>query len=262
MSNPLVAHEEQPSAFAGIGVLESTTQCVNAISSGDWIEAGIDTASVTMDTLSLIEDPAAALASYGVGWLIEHVHALSEPLNWLAGNPGAITAHAQTWGNIADAVSAVRQDYLHAVAADLATWQGAAADACRAHSTGNGHLLEALAIAADGVQVAITMSGQIVADVRDKIQQIVTNVVSSLISWVAELACTGGLAAPVVAEQAITFIAKWSAKIAELVLKLLRTIKTLMPLLRHLNEVLSAIKGALDVGSTSRATPYSAVGRP
>jgi uncharacterized protein YukE len=202
-------------------------------------------ASTIVDGFSLYEDPAAALASYGVGWLIEHVHALSEPLDWLAGNSGAIDAHAQTWGNVADAVSAVRQDYADAVAGDLTTWQGAAADAYRGRATDTAHLLDALAVAADGIRVAITLSGKVVSDVRDKIQTIITNVVGALISWIAELVCSGGLATPVVAEQAITFIAKWAVKIAELVAKLLRTIKTLMPLLRHLDEIFSTLREAL-----------------
>lgn len=246
MSNPLVAQEDHDTTgYAGIGILDSTTQCVDAIASGDWIDAGIGVASTIVDGISLYEDPAAALASYGVGWLIEHVHALSEPLDWLAGNPGAIEAHAHTWGNVADAVSAVRRDYARAVTSDLTTWQGAAADAYQHRATGTGHLLEALAVAADGIRVAITLSGKVVSDVRGKIQTIITNVVGAIISWAAELVCTGGLATPVVAEQAISFIARWAVKIAELVAKLLRTIKTLMPLLRHLAEIFSTLQGAL-----------------
>ncbi len=247
MSNPLVAQEDHTTTvYAGVGIFDSVTQCVDAIASGDWIEAGIGVAETIVGEFSLYQDPATALASYGAGWLIEHVRALSEPVDWLAGNPGAIGAHAQTWGNIADAVSAVRQDYAHSVAGDLTTWHGAAADAYRSRATGTGHLLEALAIAADGIQVAITLGGKVVADVREKIQTIVANVAGALISWVAELVCTGGLAAPVVAEQALSFIAKWALKIAELVTKLLKTIKTLMPLLRHLDEIFRALKNALD----------------
>ncbi|MGH3515109.1 MAG: hypothetical protein ACRDRB_22995, partial [Pseudonocardiaceae bacterium] len=121
-ANPLVADEEHPTAYAGIGILDPAIQCVNAISSGDWVEVGIDTASATLDALSYVSNPAGALLSYGVGWLIEHVEILAEPLDWLAGSPDAITAHAQTWGNVADAVSAARQDYAHAVAGDLTTW--------------------------------------------------------------------------------------------------------------------------------------------
>jgi uncharacterized protein YukE len=258
-ANPLVADEEHPTAFAGIGIVDPSLQCVNAISSGDWIEVGIDTASASLDTLNYVSNPAGALLSYGVGWLMEHVEVLSEPLDWLAGSPDAITAHAQTWGNVADAVSAARQDYAHAVSGDLATWQGAAAESYRAHAKGSDHLLEAMAIAADGIRVAVTMSGTIVAAVREEIRKMITELVGYLIEYAAELLGSGGLAAPVVAEQAMTLIAEWAAKIAELMLKLLRTMKNLMPLLRHLDEGFSALRDAM--ATQPSGSPHPPTGR-
>jgi len=262
-ANPLVADEEHPTAYAGIGIIDPAIQCVNAISSGDWVEVGIDTASTTLDALSYVSNPAGALLSYGVGWLIEHVEILSEPLDWLAGSPDAITAHAKTWGNVADAVSAARQDYTHAVAGDLTTWQGAAAEAYRGHAQGSDHLLEAMAIAADGIRVAVTMSGMIVAAIREEIQKMISELVGYLIEYAAELLGSGGLAAPVVAEQAMTLIAEWATKISELILKLLRTIKNLMPLLRHLDEVFSALSDAMNAqpGSSHRPAGQSAISR-
>ncbi|HKR51026.1 MAG TPA: hypothetical protein VJT72_15855 [Pseudonocardiaceae bacterium] len=230
---------------SGIGILDSATQCVDAISRGDWIDIGIDTAAASLETLTLVSDPAGALLSYGIGWLIEHIDALSEPLDWLAGNPDAITTHAQTWGDVARGMSAAGQGYVHAVSSDLTTWQGAAADAYRARSNDIGHLLDAAAIASEGIQAAVTMAGVIVAAVRDRILELIADLVSRLISYAAELVATAGLAAPVVAEQAISLIAKWAAKITELLTKLLRTIKALMPLLRHLDEIFDAIKKAM-----------------
>jgi uncharacterized protein YukE len=250
---------KHPTAYAGIGILDPAFQCVNAISSGDWIEVGIDTASASLDTLNYVSNPAGELLSYGVGWLMEHVEVLSEPLDWLAGSPDAITAHAQTWGNVADAVSAARQDYAHAVSADLITWQGAAAGAYRAHAQGSDHLLEAMAIAADGIRVAVTLSGLIVAAVREQIRKMITELVGYLIEYATELLASGGLAAPVVAEQAMTLIAQWATKIAELLLKLVHTIKNLMPLLRHLDEVFSALREAMGVPSS--VSPHRAAGQ-
>lgn len=240
-ANPLVAHEENPGTYAGIGILDSAVQCVDAISSGNWIDAGINTATTTLDSLAFATDPAGALLSSGIGWLIEHVEALSEPLDWLAGDPAAITAHAQTWGNVATAVSAVGQDYRRTVGGDLIAWRGQAAQSYRARAADTGHLLEALTIAADGIGVAITMSGMVVAAVRDQIQKMISDLVGHLIGYAAELVGSGGLATPVVAEQAMSLIARWAVKIAELIGRLLRTIKTLMPLLRHLDEILSTV---------------------
>lgn len=252
-ANPLVAHEEAPTAYAGIGILDPAIQCVNAISSGDWVEVGIDMASATLDTLSYVSNPAGALLSYGVGWLIEHVEILSQPLDWLAGRPDAITAHAQTWGNVADAVSAARRDYARAVSGDLTTWQGAASEAYRAHAQSSDRLLEAVAVAADGIRVAVTLSGLIVAAVREQIRKMITELVGYLIEYAAELLASGGLAAPVVAEQAMSLIAEWATKIADLIVKLLNTIKNLMPLLRHLDEIFSTLKDAMDAQPGVRA---------
>jgi hypothetical protein len=36
---------------------------------------------------------------------MEHVKPLSEALDWLAGDPGQISAHAQTWRNVASRLS-------------------------------------------------------------------------------------------------------------------------------------------------------------
>ncbi|MGH3899619.1 MAG: WXG100 family type VII secretion target [Pseudonocardiaceae bacterium] len=245
-ANPLIAQEEQNTTlYSGIGILDSATQCVEAISSGDWIDIGIGAATAGLDALGLVTDPAGALLSYGIGWLVEHVDALAEPLDWLAGDPDAISTHAQTWGNVAHAVSEVRQDYADAVSSDLTTWQGAAAEAYLARTNDIGHLLDAVAIAAEGIRAAVAMAGMIVAAVRDKIRELICDLVGRLISYAAELAATAGLAAPLVAEQAISLIAKWAAKIADLITRLLRTVKALIPLLRHLDQIFDAIRKAM-----------------
>lgn len=206
---------------------------------------GIDTSNVTLEVLNLVSNPAGALLSYGVGWLVEHVQALSEPLDWLAGRPEVISSQAEAWGGIAQGVRAVRQDYARAVGSELTGWHGAAAQAYRARAGDIDQLLNAASVAAEGIQVAVTMSGMVVAAVRDQIREKITELVGYLISYAAELACSAGLATPVVAEQAMTLIARYATEIAELVRKLLRTVKALLPLLRHLDEVLGALQHAL-----------------
>ena len=54
-----------------------------------------------LDGLALVSDPVGSLLQYGVAWLIEHVRPLTEALDWLAGDPAQIAAHAQTWRNVA-----------------------------------------------------------------------------------------------------------------------------------------------------------------
>lgn len=245
--NPLIAEQKHDTTpYAGIGILDSARGCSAALGNGEWIDAGVDALETGLAYADYLENPAGALLGWGVDWLFEHVKALSEPLDWLAGNPDAITAHAQTWGNIADAVTAAGQDYLRAAGGDITSWRGAAADAYRRRATDTSYLFEAMAVAADAIRVTVTLSGQVVNAVREKIRKWIAALVGDLIAWLTEATATVGLAAPVVAEQATVAIAKQAVQIAQLLIKLHKTISTLMPLLRHLGEVFRTLQGALD----------------
>ena len=256
--NPLIAEEKHDSTpSAGIGILDSASGCGEAIRNGEWIDAGIDTLSAGVGYVNYLDNPAGALLGWGVDWLFAHVEALSKPLDWLAGDPDAITAHAQTWGNIADAVTAARRDYVHAVSVDLTSWQGAAADAYRHRATDTGYLFEAMATASDAIKAAITLSGQVVDAVRDKIREWIAQLVGNLIAWLTEEAATAGVATPLVAEQATMAIAKQAAQIAQLLLKLHKTITALLPLVHHLGEVIKMLQSALAAQHSVRGSPIS-----
>jgi hypothetical protein len=256
--NSLIAEEEhERTPYTGIGILESALDCGKALSTGEWVDAGIDALSAGVDYVNYLDNPAGALLGWGVDWLFEHVDALSKPLDWLAGNPDAITAHAQTWGNIADAVATTRRDYALAVSGDLASWHGAAADAYRRRATDTGYLFEAMAIASDAIRVALTLSSQVVTSVRDKIREWIAQLVGNLIAWLTEAAATVGVATPVVAEQATVAIAKQATEIAQLLLKLHKTISALLPLVRHLGEIFQMLQGALATENPAQASAIS-----
>ena len=256
MSNPLVAGEvDSTTGYSGIGLVESAADYVEGIESGNWVEIGIGAVGVGLETLSIAMDPAGALLSYGIAWLIEHVDALSEALDWLAGNPDAISAHARTWGNVATAVSGVAQDFVTAMSDDTTAWHGTAAEAYRARGTDLGNLLAAAATAAQGIGAAVEMAGLIVATVREIVRDLIADLVSRLIVYAAELAATLGLTAPWVAAQATSLIARWAAKIADILSKLVRTISNLIPLLRNLDEIFSSITNAM--GALRRSSRHT-----
>jgi hypothetical protein len=132
------------------------------------------------------------------------------------------------------------------VSGDLTSWRGAAADAYRCRASNTGVLFEAMAFAADAIKVAITLSGQVVDAVRGKIQEWIAQLVGDLITWLTEEAATVGVATPVVAEQVTMAIAKQAAEIAQLLIKLHKTITALLPLVRHLAEIITMLHRALD----------------
>jgi hypothetical protein len=69
-----------------------------------------------------------------VAWMLEHVRPLTEALDWLAGDPGQISAHAQTGRNIFATLDEQAVDLDSGMRSDTVDWVGDAADAYRTWS--------------------------------------------------------------------------------------------------------------------------------
>jgi hypothetical protein len=101
--NPLVAArlEGAKDPWSGIWIAEDIELISQGIKESSWVNATLGVVGASLDGLALISDPLGALLQYGVAWIIEHVKPLTEVLDWLAGDPAQIAAHAQTWRNVA-----------------------------------------------------------------------------------------------------------------------------------------------------------------
>jgi hypothetical protein len=96
--NPLfVAAIEAPGAWSGVWIAEDIELIAHGVRNGSWVDGTLGVVGAGLDALALVSDPSGALLQYGVSWLIEHIRPLSEALDWLAGDPGQIASHAQTW---------------------------------------------------------------------------------------------------------------------------------------------------------------------
>src|SRR2546423_3549140 len=117
----------------GAGVLSSWSDLGEAMPTDrpwDAGEIGFAASAAALDSLGTAMDPLGALGSAGVGWLIEHVEFLHEPLDWLAGDPAQITAQAHAWHNMSTELGRIAQDYQRSVQG-LIGWDGAAVLAYR-----------------------------------------------------------------------------------------------------------------------------------
>ena len=239
MNNPFVAEpDDDTTAITGIGLLEAGQAALDGINNGDWVEAGLGVVGAGLEALGVYMDPVGTLASYGVGWLIEHVQPLQDMLNDLAGAPPVIRAYARTWQNISEGVERAAGDLETTSHDRTAGWRGTAGDAYRARA---GEVVDALRGASrvcSGVGAVVTIMGEVVAAVREFVRDLVADAVGRLVVWGLELLVTGGAAAPVVAMQATSLVAKYAAKIADVVRKLLRTISNVARRLDGLAEVL------------------------
>ncbi|MGW3895720.1 WXG100 family type VII secretion target [Micromonospora profundi] len=246
-SNPLVAAPAHtpPSAWAGVWICEDIELIAQGVRTGNWIDGSLGVVSAGLDALAFVSDPVGNLLQYGIAWLIEHVKPLSEALDWLAGDPAQITAHAQTWRNVAASLRDEAATLARAVRTDVATWGGSAGPAYRAWAAEQQQAITGLALGADTMAAITEGAAGLVAAVRLLVRDAIATCVSRLIVYAAELVATGGLATPLVVEQVTTTVASWGARIARLLRALLASLRRLMPQIRRLGDLIDKLKQAL-----------------
>ncbi|MFI6271445.1 WXG100-like domain-containing protein [Micromonospora zamorensis] len=246
-SNPLVAAaaDTPPSAWAGIWICEDIDLIAQGVRNGSWIDGSLGVVSAGLDALAFVSDPVGALLQYGIAWLIEHVKPLSEALDWLAGDPAQITAHAQTWRNVAASLREEAGALTRAVRTDVAGWGGSAGPAYRAWAAEQQQAITGLAQGADAMAAITEGAAGLVAAVRLLVRDAIATCVSRLIVYAGELVVTGGLAAPLVVEQVTTLVASWGARIARLLRGLLASLRRLIPEVRRLGDLIEKLKQAL-----------------
>src|SRR5690606_21945432 len=129
--NDLVAENSGPTATAGARVIDSGWSFVSDVGSigsenFDAISLTVNGALAGLDALAFVANPLEEFIKAGVGFVIEHVSFLREPLEMLTGDPNAVTAVSQTWSNIAQELTNAAQAYADNL--NLQGWEGDAAD--------------------------------------------------------------------------------------------------------------------------------------
>jgi hypothetical protein len=267
--NPLVvASVDQPAdAWAGVWIAEEVELILQGVRDGSWIDGTLGATGASLDALALISDPVGALLQYGVAWIIEHVRPLSETLDWLAGDPGQIAAHAATWRNVAADLRRDADELVRAVRLGTAEWTGAAGDAYRAWMARRDQAIQVLAIGADTMAAITEGAGFLIAAVRILVRDAIATVVSRLIVYAAEEMASLGLATPLLIEQVTTLVASWAAKIARWLRALVASLQRLAAQCHELERLIEAMKRVLRRSDSPRspvvpAEPVKKIGSP
>lgn len=247
-TSPLVAGpvDTPVSTWAGVWIAEDIQLIQQGVRTGSWVDGSLGGVSAGLDALALVSDPVGALLQYGVAWLIEHVKPLSEALDWLAGDPGQIAGHAQTWRNTAAALHDQAERLASTVRLDVATWSGTAAAAYRAWTTEQQNAIGALGKASETMAAITEGAGFLVAGVRLLVRDAIATCVSRLAVYAAELVATAGLATPLVIEQVTTLVAAWAARIARWLRALIESLRALIPIIRRLGGLIDELKTILN----------------
>ncbi|WAL64062.1 hypothetical protein ORV05_24130 [Amycolatopsis cynarae] len=212
---------------AGAGIVDTVKGAADDLS--DPGDLALDGLALGIDVLGLVANPLGGLAAAGIGWLIEHLSFLKEPLDDLAGDPDKIVEIAAVWGEqVRQQIGQVATDYERAVEGETGSWQGSAADAYR---KGAGEIVEqlrALESASTGVSEGLRLSGVLVATTRGIIRDLIADVVGEIVvaaaaalatSWCSFGASVGAFIGWSVARGAAT-AAKITGKISKLLMKL------------------------------------------
>ncbi|MHA6798060.1 WXG100-like domain-containing protein [Bounagaea algeriensis] len=223
----LVVGGEAPTNASG--PVDSGYKAVDAFGRGDWAEGLANSAGTAIDVVGTAVDPLATLASAGVGWLMEHVSFLREPLDWLAGDEHAINAMSQTWKNIGQEIDEGSQHFRGAAKRATSDWRGPAGKAYQATAEQQGQLHEAVSAAcsamATGVKTVGTVISVVRSVVRDLIAQAVGEILAAIAKWGIGLVVTAAAAAPAAIADVVRIAVKWAGKISEWVSKIVSVFK-------------------------------------
>lgn len=261
-ANPLVAAPiDTATPFSGAGLLDSGSQLVSAIESGNWAEGTLAGVGVALDTAATVVDPLGSLIGAGLGWLIDHLEPLKGWFNDFTGDAGEVAAFGQTWANIQSQLQTSGEE-LARIVGDVDELAGEAMDAYRRFQSESAQHLSAAASWAGAMSTGLQIASTIVQVVHDLVRDVLSQLVGSIISWAAEAVFTLGLATPVIVGQVATRVASLSAKVGKTVIDAVASCKSLAKLLDELTALFRQAGSLFDSvlkGGGPHRTPSSPI---
>jgi uncharacterized protein YukE len=261
-------------ATSGAGIVDSYAGLVDSITSDaesegeQVVDVALSATGVVVDTIGAAVDPFGAIVGAGVGWLLEHVSFLREPLDALLGNPDEINANTDAVKSAALEMKTIAQEHRQDLAT-IAEWSGEAADRYRDSLTQLAEELESMGKTLDGTAAVVGISGMLVVTLRGIVFDIIASLITELIRYAliaaASAAVTfgGSIAAllGVAGARAVATATRISGKIANLISGLGRQAGRLADLGRAMQNLADgldrfATAGDLAFGAYQAAKPY------
>jgi uncharacterized protein YukE len=261
-------------ATSGAGIVDTYAGLVGSITSDaesegeKVVDVALSAAGAVVDTIGMAADPLGFIVSAGVGWLLEHVSFLREPLDALLGNPDEINANVDALKSAAVEMKTIAAEHREDLST-IATWQGEAGDSYARSLTEMADELESLGMTLDGTAAVVGISGMLVTTLRGIVFDIIASLITELVRYAliaaASAAVTfgGSIAAfcGVAGARAAATAARISGKIAKLISGLGRQAGRLAKLadaMRNLTQGLDrfATAGDLAFGAYQAAKPY------
>jgi uncharacterized protein YukE len=174
--------------YEGAGVVESVAGFVDTLTAEsegegvDVIDAALGGVGMVVDLVGSAANPLAAVFSAGVGWLLEHISFIREPLDALLGNPDEINANTDQLKSAALEMKIIAQEHREDVEAMGASWSGASNEAFRKSQEEMAGQYEALGKTMDGTAAIYALSGALVCELRALIFDWIADLLGELIA--------------------------------------------------------------------------------
>lgn len=256
LSRPsLIAPESTTKGYEGGGIVEAAMGMRDGFAEGNYLAGFGNMAVVGLSTLGAIMDPFQAIFAAGVGWLMEHVDCLREPLDWLAGDPKEIEGHAAIWHNLQKRTYEAAEYFAGQVKSTTSHWGSDAADAYRAKATDMANGAIALGEVADAMAEATLIAGSIVGVVRNTVRDLIAEVVGAAVAKALQALLV--VTIPKIIAEVALMVAEYTGKIMQVLRRLTEAIHALGGKFPALAELCTRITKMMD--STISETTYGSV---
>ena len=251
----LIAPEAGTKGYEGAGILEAAMGVKDGFADGNGLSILGNGAVVGLNALGAIMDPFQAIFAAGVGWLMEHVDFLREPLDWLAGDPKEIEGHAATWRNLQTRTYEATDYFAGQVKSTTSHWGSDAATAYREKAAQMADGALALGKVADAMAEATLIAGSIVGVVRNTVRDLISEVVGAAISKALQALLV--VTIPKVLAEVALLVAECTAKIVKVLKRLNEAIQALGSKFAALAAITARVTKLMD--ETISETTYGSV---
>ncbi|QFU90360.1 hypothetical protein [Amycolatopsis sp. YIM 10] len=205
------------------------------------------------------------MSDAGFGWVLDFVSFLEEPLNQLAGDPGAISTSAQGFQSAGQSVSSAAGAYREASTSETADWSGSGGSDYRASAAQLADGIEAAAQASTAASGALTGAGEVVAQARDIVTQLIGEAAGRINTIVmqalAAAQATGGASVAAAIPQVVQVAVEYGGKIAEKMGVLLSSTENLLKLVHGAVAALDVLDKALSGIENGSSSEVDSVGQ-
>ena len=233
MGPSYAASPSERSILSGAGILDSGSTTIAALCEGNWVDAALSGVSTVLDAAATVADPLGSLLAAGIGWALDHLNPIKEWFNDVAGNPEAVSAKGESWGNIAGGLDPLAESWQTSLD-NIAWMSGGAISSYKAQADARIASLRQLKGSSEGAQEALVVVSSIVAFVHSFLRDILSSLVGAILSWIAQSVLSLGTLIPWVVGQIATRIASVVGKCARYITALTRSGSELTTLLKAL----------------------------